>query len=194
MEEFALNELKSWREKLGLSQQRFATIANVSLLTVRQLEIGQHSPRKATLAKILEGVKAVEINPELAAPKRRGRRKATETAETMEGAPQVEGAPAAEGAPAEGAEAPTAEVTLPRRRGRPRKTEVAGAEAASMHLGRPLRAAEATLMTPKPAPSPYIFSADEAHPIKLSNLDLELINRILNMTGREKMDLLMKLS
>ena len=200
MNEFTLSELKAWREKMGLSQQRFATIAKVSLLTVRQLETGLHSPRKATLAKIIEAVKAVEANPELAVHRRRRRRAAAEEAPGMEGAPALEAAPVAEGMAAavvvpvaEGMAAPAEAPALPKRRGRPPKALVEGEAAVPKRRGRAAYDAEGGAPARAAAPSPYIFTPDESRPIKLSNLDLELISRILNMTGREKLDLLLKL-
>lgn len=39
-------------------------------------------------------------------------------------------------------------------------------------------------------PTPVPVKADKNMPIKLSNIDLELINRILNMSGKQKLDLL----
>jgi transcriptional regulator with XRE-family HTH domain len=157
MEETKVTELASWRKKMGISQVKMAKLADVSLATLRHLEIGSQKPRKTTLTKVIAAINKVEsASPEELAPKRRGRKPRAVAAE----------------------EAPAA-VTVARRRGRPPKAAPAAEPSKPGRQPRkPAVAAEAT----------------EIGPIRLSNLDLELINRILNMTGIEKIELLRRLT
>ncbi len=94
---------------------------------------------------------------------------------------------------AKGPEAIAASVPM-RKRGRPRKKDAKKAAA------KPTKAAAKKPRKVKAAPAPKItkmtpeaVTTEGSFPIKLSNIDLELINRILNMTGLEKIDLLKKL-
>jgi transcriptional regulator with XRE-family HTH domain len=182
MDELQTTELKAWREKQNMSQAKLARIAKISLQTLRQLEVGAHKPRGSTLRHLLDAIKGVETGaPEILEQlidKRRGRKIH------------------AEPAPLAGGEA--GEAPAPKRRGRPPKVRLPGEEA-PVRRGRPPKALTAPTPAPAPlhipplSPSPFRVSP-EAGRIRLSNLDLELINRILNMTAREKLDLLRRLT
>jgi len=179
MDELRTTELKTWREKHNMSQAKLARIAKISLQTLRQLEVGAHKPRGSTLRHLLDAIKGVETGaPEIMEQlidKRRGRKVHAEVA------------------PEAGGEAP-----VPKRRGRPPKVRLPGEEV-PVRRGRPPKIKTAPAQTPIPAPisapiqSPFRISPDAGR-IRLSNLDLELINRILNMTAREKLDLLRRLT
>jgi transcriptional regulator with XRE-family HTH domain len=165
MEEFKQTELKSWRKKMGLSQQKFSQMAGISLITLAGLESGRKKPRAKTLALVIEAVKKVEASGAASGP-------AAEAAETKR-----------PGRP-------------PGRRGRPPKVRTEAEPAVPKRRGRPpkaLAAAAPVKRGPGRRPAATV-SAEEAGPIRLSNLDLELINRILNMTGVEKLDLLRRLT
>lgn len=206
MEDFDSTQLKTWREKLDLSQKRLAELANISLTTLRQLEFGTHRPQGRTLKKILEvmhGVESGSLTHEAIHPPRHRRQKTA--------APEPEPVVPAPVAPAPVvAEAPAVAPVVPKRRGRPPKAAApiapvpAPAKPAPARVAAkpapppaPVEAAPApvpALVMPvaAPAPAPKPVSPGPAG-IQLSNLDLELINRVLNMTGREKLALLEKL-
>lgn len=90
--------------------------------------------------------------------------------------------------------------TPKRKRGRPRKNSIAKTSTRTIKT-KPVKVATdkpkkkpASLIPPVPEPvTTTAVSAEVSQPIKLSNVDLELINRILNMSGAEKLDLLRKL-
>jgi transcriptional regulator with XRE-family HTH domain len=198
--------LKNWRERLQLSQKRLAELATISLTTLRQFELGNHKPQKKTLKHLVDvmtGIETGSLTQEMIHPPRRRKKDAVEEAPIVVAAKPVEVAPAAE----------------PKRRGRPPKSQtepaapapVAAKPAPVKPAPAPVAAKPAPVkatpapVAPKPAPAPVeAASAPAPAPapapaapvpsvIQLSNLDLELINRVLNMTGREKLALLEKL-
>jgi len=123
MEESAINDLKSWRDRFGISQKRLSELAKISLTTLRHIEMGSHKPQKRTKRKLMSTLRNVETNPPVI--KKRTQRKTEKTEKTASGT-------------------------------RIRETKQNG-------------------------------------PIKLTNLDLELFTRILNMTSKEKLNLLREL-
>jgi len=182
MEEFKVTDLKSWREKLTLSQKRLAELAKISLTTLRQLEIGSHKPQNKTLKKIWEVMKAIESGAlsMTEIKTRRGRKSAA--------APAPAPAPAAVVAKPTPAAPP---VAAPK----PAPVPAPAVKPAPAPAPAP-KPAPAPVPRPAPAPAPTAAPAVPARgtvPIQLSNLDLELINRVLNMSGREKLALLEKL-
>jgi transcriptional regulator with XRE-family HTH domain len=182
MDNLKPTELKSWREKLGLSQQRLAKFAKVSLATLRKLEVGGQKPQKRTLSKVFAAIKEIESDPtKVVKPPRAVRR----------GRPKKEVA------------APKPKA----RRGRPPKVKAekppkpARVKAPRVKAPRvkaaPIKAAPVKAAPVKPAPvkpAPAKAPAVSSGPIRLSNLDLELISRILNMRDSEKLDLLKKIT
>ena len=128
MEDSAINDLKAWREKHGLSQKRLSELARISLTTLRHIEIGSHKPQKRTKRKLMSTLRNIESNP-----------------------PDV-------------------------RRLKPRKTVKI-----------------AQTRTSVPEPKSRVREPRERGTIKLTNLDLELISLILNMTRKEKLKLLQEL-
>ena len=71
----------------------------------------------------------------------------------------------------------------PKRRGRKPKEKIEVTKP-EKRRGRPIKVAEVKAVEPK---------AQVTTPIEITNLDLELISRILRMSGREKLELLQKL-
>jgi len=124
-------DLKSWRKKLGLSQQKLAQMARISLGTLRQIEEGSTKPHSKTLDKLSISVK--ELTKKFQGTEKLGK------------------------------------ATTPAKR---------------TAKGRPKRSAAEKSITNHQV---------ESGPILLTNLDLELINRILRMSGQEKLTLLQKL-
>lgn len=118
MADFKLSELKSWRQRFGLTQKELADVAGLSLMTIGQWEAGKTPGRSDTLAKLTRAMASVE---------KRGR-----SAESV-----VE-------------PSPDTELTLD----------------SSLSQG-----------------------SQEAQ-LKLNNLDLELINRLLKMSPRAKLEIL----
>lgn len=152
-----LPQLKTWREKVGVSQQRFARIAGVSLAAFRRIEMEGRKPRPATLKRLLDAIKRVEANPGLIA-EMDGRRQRALQARAAKLAAQVALKPA------------------------PKPALKVAAEPAPRPAPKP---------APRPpAPQPKV---EEEFPVRLTNLDLELINRVLNMSNREKLELLRQL-
>ncbi len=173
--------LKNWREKLGVSQKRFAELAQVSLTTLRQFEIGSHKPQRNTLKKLTEVVRGIEgglLGEETIRPQRKRRKDAKR-------APEMEAIPLA-------VEAVTA---IPKRRGRPPRQHPAPVQPMAAQAFPPKIPAPVEVVKPAttPAPAPDPVAAANLGVIQLSNLDLELINRVLNMTGKEKLALLAQL-
>jgi len=178
-----LNFLKDWREKRGISQKRFAELAGVSLTTLRQFEFGTHAPQSKTLKKLTEIIHAIDSGSlsahEIKPAKKRGRVKASQIVSPV-------------------ALATDSAMAAPKRRGRPPKSlsqNVAVPVVNAPAKVEPVVLVDSTpkppLSSPPPTVSPVPFVG--AGVIQLSNLDLELINRVLNMTGKEKLDLLAKL-
>ena len=123
MVEPAINDLKSWRDKFGISQKRLSELAKISLTTLRHIELGSHKPQKRTKRKLMSTLRNVETNPPVI--NKRTERKTVKI------------------------DKPDAEIRL-------KETKQNG-------------------------------------PIKLTNLDLEPITRILNMSTKEKLNLLREL-
>lgn len=157
------NFLKDWRDKAGISQKRFAELAGVSLTTIRQFEEGTHKPQSKTLKRLTELIQNIE----------------------------------------NGTISPN-EIFASRKRGKPAKVDLTAVRRdASVKIGE-ISANEKTESAVTKTETKTIEAIPELqrstpvagyHPgiIQLSNLDLELINRILNMSGKEKLALLAKL-
>lgn len=148
MEEVNVKEIKSWREKLGLSQKKLSELAKISLNTIRQLEIGKHKPQQRTLKRLSEA-----LNHYL---------EKDTTGEKADAKPK---APVAAGTAVK-----KEEKKVPKKRGRKPKSYMSATESA-----------------------PTTHASERSGSIKLSNLDLELINRIFSMTNEEKLDLLRRI-
>ena len=166
MKNATIEDIKVRREKMKISQQRLVKEAKISLATLEQLELGNQKPQSRTIKKILTALEKFE---------------STDPASLAESAPK-------------------------RKRGRPRKTDVKNASVKPMKgkpekvaAGKPKETPDPTIQpTVDPQPTAAVtetavVTAEVGQSIKLSNIDLELINRILNMTGLEKLDLLKKL-
>ncbi len=126
-------DLREWRKKIGMSQQKLAKTAKISLGTIRQIEAGSTKPHRKTLKKLTSTVKKMASElPKFEKPD-------------------------------------TAKVEAPEKKAAKKQ----------------LKKAAAAEVTAKPP--------TKSEPILLTNLDLELINRILRMTGQEKLSLLQKL-
>ena len=115
-----MKNLKSWREKFGISQKKLAEFAKINLTTLRQFEIGGQKPHKLTISKIKETMQKIETNP----------KKYLEKAKTI--------------------------ITKNVRTDKPEKKETDSA------------------LLDKTAQAPSV-SGEDSVPIRLSNLDLELI-------------------
>lgn len=59
--------LKERREALGITQAHLAELANVSLRTLKALEVGKANPTLETIAKLIE-VLGMELKLEIKAP------------------------------------------------------------------------------------------------------------------------------
>ena len=201
-------DLKSFRKKHGLSQAKLAKLAKVSLNTILNMEAGKHKTMKGTMLKLQDAIKAIEAKPvadvkpviKPRAPmidlksfrKKHGLSQAklaklakvslnticnmeagkgkprADTLKRIEQAIKaIEAKPAAEVKPAKAKKHKAVPKAKPAR-----KVRVAKAKRKSP--GRPRKTTETS-------------------PIKLSNVDLELLNRVLNMNEREKIELLKKM-
>ncbi len=172
--------LKNWREKLGVSQKRFAELAKISLTTLRQFEIGSHKPQRKTLKKlneVMQGIEAGNLGEEAIRPPRK-RRKDAKIKLDVEASNIISGA----------------NLGPTKRRGRPPKLQNS---TETLAVPEALPASSDPVPTPKQNSAPLPTSAQTAPSsigvIQLSNLDLELINRVLNMSGKEKLALLAQL-
>lgn len=160
------NQLKAWREKLGISQKRFAEVAGISLTTLRQFEDGLQKPHKKTMQKLAEVIQNIEsgnFNQETLHPSRKRKnlaKVATSEVITAGGMPRIPEA-------------------LPRILPNPIDSRQSDSQKPSPQLAGNVESTSATSLT--------------SGVIHLSNLDLELINRVLNMTGKEKLALLEQL-
>lgn len=169
MEEPKLPEIKSWRTKFGVSQKKLADFAKISLATLRQIEIGaKHKPHNKTLQKLASAIEDIQGKTTKA--------KIGEPAAVQEVKAKIPKVTA---------------VEKPKRRGRKPKKVV---DKVKKKRGR-----KAKLKVAKAAPvkTPVAASARKTTvkkpPVLITNLDLELINRILRMNGKEKLELLQKL-
>jgi DNA-binding XRE family transcriptional regulator len=61
--------LKERREALGITQAHLAELADVSLRTLKALEVGKGNPTLETIAKLIE-VLGMELSLEIKAPQR----------------------------------------------------------------------------------------------------------------------------
>jgi len=67
-----LSELKSWRQRFGLSQKMLSALSKISLATVGLIEAGRIRPHKKTLEKLADTIVNVESGAEvIKTPKRR---------------------------------------------------------------------------------------------------------------------------
>ncbi len=171
--------LKKWREKLGVSQKRFAELAKISLTTLRQFEIGSHKPQRKTLKKlteIMQGIEAGKFEVDSNHPtKTRNQRSNSENGTEM----------------LSDVNAP--ELLTPKRRGRPPR---AGRLIHETKIVAPVKDANIqNSHSTSPIHSQTIqpIATNGLGVIQLSNLDLELINRVLNMSGKDKLSLLSQL-
>ena len=80
-----------------------------------------------------------------------------------------------------------------RRKGGVESVVETAAPVAPAPIARPQQAAMAPAYVPTSTITPTVAPSRGSVPVQLSNLDLELINRVLNMNGREKLALLEKL-
>lgn len=124
MTDFNLADLRVWRKKHKISQEKFAVLADLGINTILKIEAGKHKVQAQTFDKIRAAIREVEA------------KSAGVTA--------------------------TPTVVAP---------------------------------TPKPAPVveptiPFVKSGAHYNPIQLTNIDIELIHRILMMDGREKLKVL----
>jgi len=125
--DFNIADLRTWRRKYNISQEKFAKLANLGINTILKIESGKHKVQVQTQDKILQAIKNIESESKVSTP------------------------------PPPVAIKPT--------------------------VAAPVEKSET--VTPKPT--------GQYSPIVLSNLDLELIHRILLMNAREKLHLLEKL-
>jgi len=165
--------LKNWREKLGVSQKRFAELADISLTTLRQFESGSHKPQRKTLKKlteVMQGIEAGSFSESAIRPPRKKRL----------------GANASE-APDEAGDA------FAKRRGRPPRLHQSDEYLSTPAIEPQTQNAEVVAPAPVQLPTSFPAIQNSSGVIQLSNLDLELINRVLNMSGKEKLALLTQL-
>lgn len=165
--------LKNWREKLGVSQKRFAELADISLTTLRQFESGSHKPQRKTLKKLTEVMQGIEAGTFSEATIRPPRKKRLSA--NASDIPEDAG------------------DTLGKRRGRPPRLNQNDDHLSSLPMEQ--QAQNVQVVAPVPIQVPTISPAIQTSSgvIQLSNLDLELINRVLNMSGKEKLALLTQL-
>ncbi len=169
MEEPKLPEIKSWRAKFGISQKKLADFAKISLATLHQIEIGgKHKPHNKTLRKLASAIEDIQGKTTEA--------KAGEPGAVQEVKAKIPKASAAE---------------KPKRRGRKPKKVV---EKVKKKRGRKAKQKVVKAASVKP---PVKASAKKPAvkepPVLITNLDLELINRILRMNSKEKLELLQNL-
>lgn len=154
MEGLIPSDLKAWRTKFKLSQKKLATLAKISLATLRQLEVGgDRKPRKKTLKMVETVIKDFESKI----------------------------APAKTDASAVPAEKPKV-----------RKARKPAAAKPKPKARKP-KAAVKPKTKKRVAPPKHIAKRATKSPVMITNLDLELINRILRMNAKEKLALLQKI-
>ena len=165
MKDFNLGNLKSWRKQVGLSQKKLSELARISLVTLRQLEIGSgRKPHQKTLRKLTSTIRSVEKKlKEMTGVDQ----KSEETAITDKISSKTEAGETGKGEKTASKPA--------KKRGKPPKSEVVEASGV--------------------ADETEYASEDNANgkPAVITNLDLELINCILRMSNREKLLLLKEL-
>ena len=202
MAETNIKDLKGWRKRHGLSQRKLANLTKINVITLRKVETGKSKPLAETLKKLQDAIKAIEAKPAAEvkpvvkppAPKidikswrlKHGLSQAKLAklakvslnticnVEAGKGKPlagtllKIEQAiKAVEDTPAREKKRKAVPKVKPARKIRVAKTKRKG-------RGKPRK-------------------TTETGPIKLSNIDLELFNQVLNMSEMEKVELLKKM-
>ncbi len=169
MNEVKLPEIKTWRKKYRLSQKKLADLAKVSLATLRQVEIGgKHKPHKTTLRKIASTIEEIQKKNPLG-----------KTAQPVEAVQKPE---------VEKPEASTPEK--PKKKDRKLKKAI---KTIKPPRGKKAKAAIIEATQGRQLAEPAAKTKGDKGYLEISNLDLELMNRILRMTNKEKLELLQKL-
>ncbi|NQT34472.1 helix-turn-helix transcriptional regulator [bacterium] len=198
-----IKDLKSWRKQHGLSQKKLAELAKVSLNTICNVEAGKGKPMKGTVKKLEEVFKAVESKP------------SAKTKLTVEAKPVVKRKEPMidlksfrkKHGLSQAKLAKLAKVSLnticnvEAGKGTPMKGTVKKLEEAFKAVesmpGKAVPKAKLTRMVrvtkAKRKGHDKPRKTIETGPIKLSNIDLELFNRVLNMSEGEKIELLKKM-
>ncbi len=166
MEGLIPSDLKAWRTKFKLSQKKLATLAKVSLATLRQLEVGgDRKPRRKTLKMVETAIK--DFESKIASTK-------TDASAVAAKKPEVRKARKPKAAkPKPKARKPVAAKPKPK--------------------ARKPKAAVKPKTKKRVAPPKVTAKRVSKSPVMITNLDLELINRILRMNAKEKLALLQKI-
>ncbi len=184
MAETNIKDLKFWRKKHGLSQRKLANLAKINVITLRQVETGKSKPRKDTSKKLQDAIKAIEAKPVAKPP---AKKPVTPMIDLKSWRKQFNISQAKL--------AKLAKVSLNTScnmeagKGKPRADTLKKIEQA-------IKAVEAKPVSkamPTRKGHGRSRKTTETDPIKLSNVDLELLNRMLNMSGRQKLELLKKM-
>jgi DNA-binding XRE family transcriptional regulator len=165
-------DLKTWRKKFNLSQGKLADLAELSLNTIMKMESGAKDVQKRTIDRLLLAIKAVEDKVTVIPAETR---KPTAPVAPAPVAPVVAPivAPPVVAKPVDVA-APTPKLSVP----------------APVVTPDP-----AVAPTPVAAPAPQVSMATlpvppQVAPLQLTNLDLELINRVILMSVKQKLRML----
>ncbi|MFH0764891.1 MAG: helix-turn-helix domain-containing protein [Calditrichota bacterium] len=170
MTELPFGSLKEKRLSLGLSQKKLSSLAGISLTTLRQMEEGSSGARRRTVNRVLAAIEKIELGGEaglgLVPLKTRARRKSSKVAKEK------------------------ASERI-KRSARPRKI---------VEIQPPGEAGEPAInQTPattnvqpafKLSPQKHPVTQNASAPLHLTNIDLELINRMLGLNPEQKLDLL----
>ena len=208
MTETNIKDLKPWRKKHGLSQRKLANLAKINVITLRQIETGKGKQRVDTLKKLQDAIKVIEAKPVAEAkPAKAKKRKATVEVKTAvkPPAPMIDlksfrkrhGLFQAKLSKLAKVSLNTI-LNMEAGKGKPRTDTLEKIMLAIKDVeGKPVPKTKPTrkirVVKAKRKGRGKSRKTTETGPIKLSNIDLELLNRILNMSESEKIELLKKM-
>ena len=197
-------DLKSWRKKHGLSQAKLSKLAKVSLNTILNMEAGKHEPMKGTVQKLQDAIKAIEAKPaaEVKPVEKPPAEKPATPVIDLQSWRKKHGLSQAKLSKLAKVSLNTI-LNMEAGKGKPRadtlekiKQAIRAIEAKPAAEVKPAKAKKRKAV-PKTKPARKgrgkSRKTTETGPIKLSNVDLELLNRILNMSESEKIELLKKM-
>lgn len=206
MEQFDLKDLKKWREERGLTIPYISKQIGMRTVTIKALEEGKQKPQKRSLDKLLKFIREYQ-GPIVSQTVKKEKIPALKTEVELEKLSRKE---VAETAPSGKKTLKPVSATQPapemkRKRGRPKlqkptsaigemKMAEMGAFPAPTKRERKSKAESILPLRQQEERFPKISKPEFAPPIQLTNLDLELINRVLSLDIREKLDLIAKLS
>lgn len=185
MVDFTFGSLKEKRQNLGLSLKKLASLAGVNITTLRQMEAGLTEPRRSSLNKVLAAIERIELEGE------------------TKGGSVPQKTPTAS-KPSKSLAVKKAKKPFPGNR-KPKPMDTSPESAKELEIAKSPPKPEPVKVRPKAAkprqrttviseskPSPKVETQElkKSPSLHLSNIDLELINRMLGLTSDQKIDLL----